>query len=198
MFMINCFLYNLKCRIMFKLHGNLFTQWLNEYLEGKIESETNEDLSSKLIVMLCVEQLQLCCPDGHFGINCRPCPLATNNVVCAGNGQCKGDGTRKGSGKCACNKGYVGEQCDQCAEFYFNVPTEDGRILCVTCDKSCKGGCTGVGPKKCNSCKSGYFLDSEYGCLDINECLENSKICKKGTFCVNTEGSHLCYGKIRL
>lgn len=58
----------------------------------------------------------------------------------------QGDGTRKGNGLCVCNNGYEGENCDQCAKYYFVVLKND-TFTCEKCHKSCKEGCTDSGPK---------------------------------------------------
>ena len=77
---------------------------------------------SPLREWLCVDKLEMCCPQDHFGPKCQPCAvlglgdkvwcqdnscLSMFNCfyqVCGGNGKCKGSGTRKGNGKCSCNK----------------------------------------------------------------------------------------------
>ena len=60
---------------------------------------------SPLREWLCVDKLEMCCPQEHFGPKCQPCGvLGLGEKVCSGNGKCKGSGTRKGNGKCSCNK----------------------------------------------------------------------------------------------
>ena len=70
---------------------------------------------------MCIEKLVVCCHDGNYGPECKPCQIMTEDkVVCSGNGKCKGSGTRKGNGKCACDAAYTGEVCTECAQGYFN------------------------------------------------------------------------------
>lgn len=71
------------------------------------------------------------------------------------------------------------------------------KITCLPCDKSCAFHCRSKGSRGCEVCKSGYYWDQDYGCIDIDECNELKRNpCKKNTFCVNTEGSYLCYGQL--
>lgn len=35
-------------------------------------------------------------------------------------------------------------------------------------------------------------MDTENGCVDVNECLDNHRPCKQQQFCVNNEGSFTC------
>ena len=37
-------------------------------------------------------------------------------------------------------------------------------------------------------------MDTELGCVDIDECIDDPDVCKKNTFCVNSPGSYLCMG----
>lgn len=158
--------------------------------------------------------------DGYYGNFCdKKCPGAPFNV-CSKRGQCRGDGTKKGSGKCACHKGYTGDLCEKCEPGYYldkaeqllskkstttvdedDKPSEEAneqkqsKITCLPCDKSCAFHCRSKGSRGCEVCKSGYFWDNDYGCIDIDECNELKRNpCKKNTFCVNTEGSYFCYG----
>ena len=60
-----------------------------------------------LKVWLCVEKLKVCCADGYYGAECKPCSKVGNNgKLCSGRGKCKGSGTRKGNGQCQCDKGF--------------------------------------------------------------------------------------------
>ena len=70
---------------------------------------------------LCIDKLSVCCHDGYYGPDCKPCQVKTeDNVICSGNGKCKGSGTRKGNGKCSCDTGYTGETCSECSQGYYN------------------------------------------------------------------------------
>ncbi|XP_015916835.1 cysteine-rich with EGF-like domain protein 2 [Parasteatoda tepidariorum] len=140
---------------------------------------------------LCIDKLQVCCPENHYGPDCKPCVGGIVNP-CNNHGQCKGGGTRKGSGLCRCDPGYIGEFCDQCKIGYFNESSGDS-WQCLKCDKSCKAHCRKGGPRGCEVCATGYQYSVELGCIDVNECVElSSDPCKLGTFCVNSIGSYRC------
>ena len=51
------------------------------------------------------------------------------------------------------------------------------------------------GQKSCVACNEGWSMDTEHGCLDIDECVEGQATCAKNTFCVNNGGSYSCLGK---
>lgn len=136
---------------------------------------------------LCINELKVCCPPNHFGPTCELCS------DCNGNGKCKGNGTRKGNGKCSCDTGYTGEFCNECAIQYYEAFKDENKLLCSACHTSCgSNGCTGSGTKNCRSCKSGWAMTPDSGCLDINECIENPNICKENQFCINNDGSYTC------
>ena len=85
--------------------------------EGKDEDAKRESLKE----WLCIDKLSVCCHDGYYGPDCKPCQVKTeDNVICSGNGKCKGSGTRKGNGKCSCDTGYSGETCSECSQGYYN------------------------------------------------------------------------------
>jgi len=150
------------------------------------------DTRPELRQWLCVDKLEVCCPQDHFGPDCAPCQvLGDNGKVCSGNGKCKGGGTRKGNGKCQCNSEYTGEQCDQCSEGHYQSFKDENKLLCSSCHKSCSGHCSGAGPKACTVCAKGYIMNTEHGCMDTDECIIN-KPCPRGKFCVNNEGSYRC------
>lgn len=92
---------------------------------------------------MCIDKLEVCCPDYTFGPNCEKCS------DCNGNGKCKGNGTRKGNGKCACDIGYKGEDCNECDNYYYESFRDTTKLLCSICHAACEnnGGCTGAGPK---------------------------------------------------
>ncbi|KAH8333912.1 cysteine-rich with EGF-like domain protein 2 isoform X1 [Drosophila kikkawai] len=139
---------------------------------------------------LCIEQLSVCCPPNTFGATCQPCS------ECNGNGKCKGAGTRKGNGKCLCDAGYAGPNCNECGAEHYESFRDESKLLCTQCHAACgEGGCTGGGPKSCRKCKDGWSMDSEAGCVDINECLDQQRrpnSCRPQQFCVNNEGSFSC------
>jgi protein disulfide-isomerase len=133
---------------------------------------------------LCIETLQHCCPQNHYGNSCELCPMDKNSEVCGGHGQCDGDGTREGNGTCLCKQGYDGIKCEACGKKFYNVNSE-----CLPCHKACSE-CTGNGMNACVACNTGWHM--KYGaCVDIDECLETS-ICKDNEHCVNWEGSYKC------
>ncbi|GFS51611.1 cysteine-rich with EGF-like domain protein 2-A [Trichonephila inaurata madagascariensis] len=145
-----------------------------------------------IFYFLCIDKLLVCCPENHFGSDCKPCLGGLVNP-CSGHGQCKGGGTRKGSGLCRCDLGYTGELCEKCKIGYYNDTSVNGSWQCTKCDVSCKGHCREAGPKGCEVCADGYYYSIELGCVDSNECLgTNPHPCKYGTFCANTVGSYRC------
>ncbi|KAH8279615.1 hypothetical protein KR018_008346 [Drosophila ironensis] len=169
------------CHNLANEHESLMEDWFTH------RQEEHPDLHA----WLCVEQLSVCCPPDTFGPNCEPC------TDCHGNGKCKGAGTRKGNGKCLCDAGYAGESCRECGPQHYESFRDEKKLLCTPCHAACgEGGCTGAGPKSCRKCKEGWRMDSEAGCLDINECLEpqqqRGSACKPQQFCVNNEGSFSC------
>lgn len=165
-----------------------------EHLETWWKSD--EDARKSLKQYLCVETLQSCCEDNHYGPDCKECSMINpdSGKLCSGNGKCKGSGTRKGNGKCACDKGYMGELCNECGLGYFESYKDTEKLLCSECHKSCQDHCTGAGPKSCANCKTGYMMHTEHGCQDVDEChQETQDACQMNQFCVNTEGSHKCF-----
>lgn len=113
-------------------------------------------------------------------------------------GVCKGNGTRKGNGKCSCDNGYAGETCNECADEYYESFRDETKLLCSLCHEACDtSGCTSAGPKGCRVCKTGWtMLPEEGGCTDIDECGNEKHTCTENQFCVNTQGSYSCLGKI--
>lgn len=99
-----------------------------------------------LFKYFCIDRLEYCCPDNHFGVNCTPCKGYPNNI-CSNNGKCKGSGTRKGNGNCHCNMGYSGDNCDQCSKGYFESYRNEKNLTCTQCHMSCEGSCLKEGPE---------------------------------------------------
>lgn len=168
---------------------HLAGEW-EELLETwwSLEPDTRPELRQ----WLCVEQLKVCCETDTFGPDCKPCSVVgENGKVCSGNGKCKGGGTRKGNGKCACSKEYSGDKCEKCSMLFYQSFKDESKLLCSACHKACKGHCSGPGPKACTLCGDGYVMNTEHGCMDIDECVL-SKPCTKDKFCVNTEGTFRC------
>lgn len=170
-----------QCEANAEEHEHLLEDWWFREQENEPELHT----------WLCINTLRVCCPPNHFGPQCLPCKGGIENP-CGGNGKCKGAGTRKGSGDCSCNPGYGGEMCDSCTYGYYQAYKDESKILCEKCNKACNGPCSGPGQKSCVACKEGWVMDTEHGCLDINECLLDKTPCKRNQFCVNNEGSYTC------
>lgn len=82
-----------------------------------------------------------------------------------------------------------------CASGFFAsgaaAAADKDKAACSPCHKSCQGHCSGPGPKSCAACASGYTMDTEHGCTDVDECVAK-KPCSGNKFCVNTEGSYRC------
>ncbi|RWS29808.1 cysteine-rich with EGF-like domain protein 2 [Leptotrombidium deliense] len=99
-----------------------------------------------------------------------------------------------------CPPGTFGQSCAPCPGHPDNISGENETTNipdCQACHSSCSGHCRDKGPKGCEVCKEGYLWDNDYGCMDIDECVElNHNPCKGNTFCVNTEGSHECFRKL--
>lgn len=140
---------------------------------------------------LCISTYNICCPEFHFGPECTPCPGFPDNI-CHTNGKCKGSGTRKGDGKCHCDQGYGGDYCEKCSDSYYESYRDDNKFLCSECHDACEGSCKGAGPTGCDKCRSGWLMDKEKGCLDINECAAPKSPCTPLQFCVNNEGGFRC------
>ncbi len=158
----------------------------------QLEEWTNlEKDDGELRSWLCVDKLEVCCPEGFFGPGCSPCLYKDEDAICSGNGRCKGSGTRKGNGRCTCDAGYSGETCSSCAEGFYVSFQDDRNLLCSPCHKSCKSHCSGPGAKACAACAAGWRMDTEHGCSDLDECAE-SRPCAGNKFCVNTEGAFEC------
>lgn len=165
---------------------------LAEELEAIIEEWwfENQEEYPNFYQFLCIEKAERCCEKDHFGPNCEKCP-GYPDQICNNNGKCKGSGTRKGNGKCACDKGYSGSMCFECASGFYQSYADDKKLLCSECHKACKGNCLGGGAKKCLECNKGWIMTKENGCIDINECLDENS-CKGNSFCVNNDGNYSC------
>lgn len=170
-----------QCFTLAELNDGLLEDW---WFKHQIETPD-------LYNWLCIQNLKRCCPENHFGPDCAPCP-GYPDKVCNKNGKCKGAGSRKGNGVCVCDAGYQGENCSDCADAYYVSYKDDNKLLCSKCHMSCAGPCNGPGNKGCKLCQNGWLMDTERGCLDVNECAFETPPCKKSQFCVNTEGSFKC------
>lgn len=169
-----------QCQSMAEENEELFEEWWMK-----------QDKLGDLHKWLCIDKLKSCCLDLHFGPNCTPCNGYPDNV-CSNNGKCKGSGTRKGNGQCSCNIGYEGAACDKCSDTYYVSYKDDSKFLCSPCHHSCEKTCSQAGPKGCVACKSGWQMNTEHGCLDINECITKPDVCNNHQFCVNNDGSYSC------
>ncbi|KHN71599.1 Cysteine-rich with EGF-like domain protein 2 [Toxocara canis] len=146
-----------------------------------------------MFAWLCHDKLNLCCPEGRYGKDCKPCPGVEKGLpACFGRGKCHGDGSREGKGKCECQKGYVGFMCSNCDANYFAVVQTPNSIECKACHAACTGGCTKEGPAGCVECRSGWIMDADEGCKDINECEDEGRCPGEHASCINTEGSFEC------
>ncbi|KAF5303752.1 hypothetical protein FQA39_LY09825 [Lamprigera yunnana] len=152
---------------------------------------TKQDDEPDLFKYLCIDTLKQCCPNFHYGLDCLPC-IGYPDKICNNNGKCKGAGTRKGNGKCSCDEGYDGENCDVCSKTYYESYRGDSKLLCSKCHISCNDSCTKAGSIGCDHCANGWIKDPEKGCLDLNECADDKPVCKQSQFCVNTDGSYKC------
>lgn len=120
----------------------------------------------------CIDTLKVCCPINHYGKDCLPCK------DCSKNGVCKGNGTRKGNGHCNCDRGYTGENCNECANGFYESFKDETKLLCSQCHTSCQNSCKGPGARNCQKCKEGWFQRDNEGCYDVRTHL-NDDIPKK-------------------
>ncbi|KRZ60818.1 Cysteine-rich with EGF-like domain protein 2 [Trichinella nativa] len=169
-----------KCHAMAEEHEETLETWYYH----------NQKKYPDLFDWFCIRTVKVCCPDNTFGASCAPCP-GDPKRPCFGNGICEGSGSRFGSGKCKCHRGYQGKLCRHCDSNFFKVHSNETYILCQPCHESCKGGCSGEGPKECNSCRVGWIMDEDTGCKDIDEC-ESSPCTDQFEKCENTPGSYKC------
>ncbi|UMM29391.1 hypothetical protein L5515_011773 [Caenorhabditis briggsae] len=161
--------------------------------EETIEEYYYNQQQNNMSIWLCVEELKLCCPGGHFGKNCEECPgLKEGADACFGKGACHGDGSRDGSGKCKCEAGYTGNLCRHCDNEYFEESKTEKGVVCKQCHEGCLGICSSEGSKGCSKCKNGWAMIEGEGCQDVNECSNQSACTKDHEVCVNTIGSYQC------
>lgn len=183
------------CRTLAELNMDKISNWWERI---EIENTDSSELSKNNLIFdqLCIDILEVCCPDGHYGPNCVQC-IGFPNHICSNNGKCSGAGTRLGNGHCVCKKGYTGDDCSKCDKsFYLNrtITDETGSVQCFPCDVSCKDSCFAGGSRGCHVCKNGYAWENEYGCFDVDECeAGRPDPCPPNSFCINTEGSYMCY-----
>ncbi|KAL3289976.1 hypothetical protein HHI36_023357 [Cryptolaemus montrouzieri] len=170
-----------QCYAMHEEHDSVLEDWW-------FKKQTEEP---DLYKYFCIDNIQQCCPENHFGIDCTPCEGYPDNI-CNNNGKCKGSGTRKGNGKCNCDTGYKNDYCNECSEGYYESYKDEKKLLCSKCHSSCDGVCTKAGATGCTKCNAGWIMDKEKGCLDINECAQPTTPCRVDQFCVNNEGSYRC------
>uniref|UniRef100_A0A8R1IJ37 EGF-like domain-containing protein n=1 Tax=Caenorhabditis japonica TaxID=281687 RepID=A0A8R1IJ37_CAEJA len=101
-----------------------------EQREETIEEFYYNQQHNNMSIWLCVEQLKLCCPHGHYGKTCEKCPgLYEGSDACFGKGSCHGDGSREGSGKCKCEDGYTGNLCRHCDSEYFEESRTEKSVI---------------------------------------------------------------------
>ncbi|NOT00650.1 MAG: hypothetical protein HOP29_08485 [Phycisphaerales bacterium] len=104
------------------------------------------------------------CDPGYYGPMCAECPGGASNP-CNGNGTC--DDGPTGTGQCACNSGFAGAACDQCAPDHYDYPACTFCLAVTTC--SGNGTCNPVGGCDCDS----GWVGSDCGtpaCIANDEC----------------------------
>uniref|UniRef100_A0A8C1JP54 protein disulfide-isomerase n=1 Tax=Cyprinus carpio TaxID=7962 RepID=A0A8C1JP54_CYPCA len=167
---------------------------LLEQIEDQVETWWfhRQQEAPDLFDWLCIEELRLCCPPGHYGPECAECPSGPGGV-CGGLGRCEGEGTRLGDGDCVCDPGYSGVLCQDCADGYYREKSSNHtQPPCSACHHSCKK-CTSPQDNKCLDCKPGWILHSNK-CVDVDECGTELARCPSNTYCFNTDGSYECRG----
>ena len=114
--------------------GNV-RKW-SQHLKNWFENDQQLDLKN----WLCIDTLQVCCPENHYGQHCEPCnQVGGNGKICSGNGKCKGSGTRKGNGSCHCDPGFTGDACQECSISHYLSYQDAEKTLCSPCHHSCLG-----------------------------------------------------------
>ncbi|XP_036354815.1 protein disulfide isomerase CRELD1-like [Octopus sinensis] len=132
-----------------------------------------------LFQTLCVDMYSLCCPFGHYGPHCHPCP-ADLGPHCSCNVE-TGLITR-GMGR------GVGQECVTVGRAMWARTVRNARLATSgrcspPCDQ-CSGG------EYCDLCGEGYVLNEERKCVDIDEC--NERPCGRQGICINIPGSYHC------
>lgn len=69
----------LQCHEISSNNEELLEEWWQAHFPD------GQDLFS----FLCIEKLKACCPEGHYGAECKPCLKGENGKVCSGQGKCK-------------------------------------------------------------------------------------------------------------
>lgn len=166
--------YFLQCLQFEEKKQIMVATWLDDDLDEPEDHDYN----------ICFQNLRVCCPRHNFGRKCNSC-FGDHKTRCSGNGKCDGDTT-----KCVCDRGYTGLNCEICNIGFYLSYKDANKLVCSPCHFTCFA-CTGPTLKDCIICKTGFALDTEQGCMDINECAGGNK-CKKDEFCVNSLGSYKC------
>ncbi|KYR02828.1 EGF-like domain-containing protein [Tieghemostelium lacteum] len=134
-------------------------------------------------------------------------------------GSCGDNGVCELGGQCKCSNGYIGELCDikpcsdktnPCLDKNSECSTTDFMCHCKTGYSNSTGTCQDIdecksptvncssnsicenlnGTYRCN-CLKGFEKKQSGECIDINECLDDSK-CPKNSICTNSVGSFEC------
>ena len=67
-----------QCHNLAEVHESLIEEWWFKHQKN----------SPDLHEWLCIQKLRVCCPDHHYGPDCKPCP-GFPDEECNGNGKCK-------------------------------------------------------------------------------------------------------------
>ncbi|XP_029566059.1 multiple epidermal growth factor-like domains protein 9 isoform X2 [Salmo trutta] len=141
----------------------------------------------------------------HSKPTSQPLPVPTTDTQqteflcnCSSEGSLDLDRCNRSTGQCVCLLGYMGLQCADCQEAYFNNGTT-GCIPCSCdsygaltplCDSSGMCVCkTGVYGDKCDDCHPGFFRFSSTGCQPC-QCNNHSNYCHpQSGICLNCQGN---------
>lgn len=112
------------------------------------------------------------CPSIANCITCtsdpRICTKCANLHAIDENGKCKACNSMDGCSKCNSTK-----KCDRCRYSSKDGPDFNGRGTCSACAANCRS-CSISGSGNCDTCKPGYFVDSDKSC---SSCPSNCQFC---------------------
>lgn len=185
--------------------GELCTFCKDGYFD---ETEENTKVDDKAVCKKCHESCKLIC-SGPESKNCDECKtgwIQSEDQGCIDVNECLEEKSpcndvqycentvgsykcNKCDAACATCSSKGSDNCLTCAPRYY---MKDKPGLCSACHTSCDNTCTGPDSTHCDSCRSGWEMASDTGCVDVNECESGKHSCDEDKYCVNNEGSYKC------